>query len=187
MRKWEKKLLDGIRSVSSEKVNCVFKFDKENKVLDVVLDETCRYRYQICPYRSKWSVCEMRSDNGFGFRIISDWDGFRRLDDAIEAIIEDVRTKIALHEDEIAEEQRIFSETTSESEAVIEDETGQEILIEYVLQKVVYIKRDIWHIGVIVNAQYHDHIHDDEENEMIRKKYVGKEIRVDTDGNWEIK
>ncbi|MFN4224665.1 MAG: hypothetical protein ACK4E1_07700, partial [Fervidobacterium nodosum] len=65
MKKWEKKLWDGIQSVISEN-KCVFKFYDDSKTFDVGLKDGTVYRYQIYRHRNKWSVCEMRSDNGFG-------------------------------------------------------------------------------------------------------------------------
>ena len=185
MRKWEKKLLDGI-SQSLEYVE----YDNKSKTLDVVLDET-KHRYQIYRCKNSWSVCEMKGKkNGFGFRIVCDWDEFRTLEEAVEAILEDIQVKLALREDEGALAYRVFGSEATINEAVIEDEDeGQEILVEYRLKKVIYTGKTIWHIGIIVDAEYHDHIHDDENNEKIKQKYVGREIKISvgSDAYWEIK
>jgi len=185
MRKWEKKLLDGI-SQSLEYVE----YDNKSKTLDVVLDET-KHRYQIYRCKNSWSVCEMKGKkNGFGFRIVCDWDEFRTLEEAVEAILEDIQVKLALREDEGALAYRVFGSEATINEAVIEDEDeGQEILVEYRLKKVIYTGKTIWHIGIIVDAEYHDHIHDDENNEKIKQKYVGREIQISVgaDAYWEIK
>ena len=181
--RWEKKLLGGL-----QERECVFKFDKDNKILDVVLDET-KHRYQIYRCKNSWSVCEMKGEKN-GFRIVCDWDEFRTLEEAVEAILEDIQVKLALREDEGALAYRVFGSEATINEAVIEDEDeGQEILVEYRLKKVIYTGKTIWHIGIIVDAEYHDHIHDDENNEKIKQKYVGREIQISVgaDAYWEIK
>lgn len=118
--------------------------------------------------------------------IVTDWDEFNNEEDFITNIINDIKEKAELYSKRNTKNVlKIYDEDTIDS--IIDTDFGEVCLTINVLKKYEDKSRDfVVYDGIILDAEYNDHIHDEKETEELKSFYVGKRITTDNFGWWEI-
>lgn len=118
--------------------------------------------------------------------IVTDWDEFNNEEDFITNIINDIKEKAKLYSQRNTKNVlKIYDEDTIDS--IIDTDFGEVCLTINVLKKCEDKSRDfVEYDGIILDAEFNDHIHDEKETEELKSFYVGKRISVNNFGWWEI-
>jgi hypothetical protein len=118
--------------------------------------------------------------------IVTDWDEFNNEEDFITNIINDIKEKAKLYSQRNTKNVlKIYDEDTIDS--IIDTDFGEVCLTINVLKKYEDKSRDfVEYDGIILDAEFNDHIHDEKETEELKSFYVGKRISANNFGWWEI-
>jgi hypothetical protein len=138
-------------------------------------------RYNLYHYNCVYTVTVI--EDGV---IVTDWDEFNNEEDFITNIINDIKEKAELYSKRNTKNiLKIYNEDTIDS--IIDTGFGEVCLTINVLKKYEDKSRDfVEYDGIILDAEYNDHIHDEKETEKLKSFYVGKRITTDNFGWWEI-